>query len=130
MTNYEFWIDITIILLLIPTIFYTASLSMKIGKIEENQNQMAELAQALRHATDVYASHQENKETTANAQEKKSQQKVFKDTISQPLPSAPKKEIEEKAINYHLQTAPLDIAPTETPSEAELELLQAIKSIK
>ena len=60
MTNVELWMNIAVILLLIPTVFYAALLSRRLGKMQQNQQRMIELAEALRHAADIYDAGEKN----------------------------------------------------------------------
>lgn len=133
MTTIELSINIIVILLLIPAIYYAAKLSRNLAKLDQNQQRMMELAQALKHAVDTFDNPNDTSENTPTPAPQEEQVSVAetKETVTadelQPLTSA---------INVEPQpqkTEPKTIASTfdnEPPSEAELELLQALRSIK
>ncbi len=134
MTNVELWMNTAVILLLIPTVFYAALLSCRLGKMQQNQQRMIELAEALRHAADVYAAAEKN----AAPDQTDSQPPIAEETLptapffeARSTPGFDQPDFAEPTIHEtpHF-TVPSLTAADEEPSEAELELLQALRSIK
>ena len=134
MTNVELWMNIAVILLLIPTVFYAALLSRRLGKMQQNQQRMIELAEALRHAADIYDAGEKN----AAPDQTDSQPPIAAETLpatpffeARPTPGFDQPDFDQPTNDEtpHF-TAPSFTAADEEPSEAELELLQALRSIK
>lgn len=133
MTNFELWINLTVIVLLIPTVFYTASLSRKLCKMQQNQERMIELAQALRRAAETYAV-PEKTETPAPTVCHADSYADFNEPHfdisreSEPLFEPPAtNEIDNLKSPF---PDSFSANGTDQPSDAELELLQALRSIK
>lgn len=134
MITLELAINIIIILLLIPAIYYAANLSRNLTKLDQNQQKMMELAQALKQAVDTFDNKSiasENSTAPANEKSKEEQISVSetKEDISfnelQPL--TPEINTEPQKAENKTIASTFDNEP---PSEAELELLQALRSIK
>ncbi len=134
MTNVEFWMNIAVILLLIPTVFYATLLSRRLGKMQQNQQRMIELAEALRHAADIYAAG----EKKAAPDQIDLQLPIAEEALSatpffeaRSTPGFDQPDFAEPTNDEtpHF-TVPSFTAVDEEPSEAELELLQALRSIK
>ena len=102
MTTIELLINIIIILLLVPAIYYAIKLNYSLTKLDKNQQEMMELAQALKDAVEKV--------------EKFDNQSGSTDKSTFISPNSP----QNKSDNIE----------NDTPSEAELELLQALRSIK
>ncbi len=102
MTITELSINIIVIILLIPAIYYAVKLNRQLIKLEQNQQKMTELAQALKQAVETF----DKTETIGG-------------TVSTPC--------QTPVTDSSQNTTCLDNDP---PSEAELELLQALRSIK
>lgn len=123
MTTLELSINIIIILLLPPAIYYTAKLSNQLSKAAKQQKEMSELAQAL-----IYAVNKLDKQDNETLQSTPEPQETVSQTVevsAQPnedlTPSStPRNEVPQETKT--LQEEPL--------SEAEKELLMALRSIK
>lgn len=121
MTHLEFWINIITIVLLIPAIFFAAQISRSLKKNINNQDKMIELAAALRHAAETYG--KENKEA---APPTASYAAFIPNTDLTTEQNPAKETVCEPCLGNHAAPS----AEAEAPSEAELELLQALRSIK
>lgn len=118
MTQIELWINIATIALLIPAIFYTAKLCYELGQMRQNRQKMTELAEALLQAANTF----EKNISPAGQTRPAPQTDAEKETAPAPekdngdLPSFMAKTTYENN--------------GEPASEAEQELLQALRSIK
>ena len=54
MTHFEFWTNLATVILLVPAIILSFRLSRQLGKLNQNQERMIELAAALRRAAETY----------------------------------------------------------------------------
>ena len=55
MTHFEFWTNLATVILLVPAIILSFRLSRQLGKLNQNQERMIELAAALRRAAPTTA---------------------------------------------------------------------------
>ena len=55
MTHFEFWTNLATVILLVPAIILSFRLSRQLGKLNQNQERMIELAAALRRAAETAA---------------------------------------------------------------------------
>lgn len=101
MTITELSINIIVIILLIPAIYYAVKLNHQLIKLEQNQQKMTELAQALKYAVDNLDK---------------------PETVNTPQPTISETELSSNTCCSE--------SGKDSPSEAELELLQALRSIK
>ena len=53
MTHFEFWTNLATVILLVPAIILSFRLSRQLGKLNQNQERMIELAAALRRAAET-----------------------------------------------------------------------------
>ena len=117
MTQIELWINIATIVLLIPAIFYTAKLCYELGQMRQNRQKMTDLAEALLQAANTFEKNMSVEQTrpvSRAATEKETAPASEKDDGD--LPSFSEKTTYENN--------------GEPASEAERELLQALRSIK
>ncbi len=118
MTHFEFWINLAIVILLIPTILLCIRLCRQLGKLNQNQEKMMELAAALRRAAETYG-------TTADSRRQDAAPSPVLSTASFDLTAEETSTTTEKEPHFErLEHG------NEAPSEAERELLQALHSIK
>ena len=149
MDNFEQILNFAIILLLVPTIFFTYRLNASLKVLRENQSSLAKLVQSLNDATfkaensipklksvteisstglkEVIASAKTLKDDLMFINERANSladrlEHVIKDGRS--LPDAPK----NKSAARERETAPIN--PEDERALAELELLKALRSIK
>lgn len=137
MTSFEFIINFAIILLLIPTVIYAAILNRKLNRMQSQQENMIKLAQALGRAADGYEKITTLETTPAPHNRVEKTEPIFSSNTDEEnmvyASFAEKKQQDlAKTPNFSGRIAPCFSAPTENehPSETELELLQALRSIK
>ena len=111
MTYIEFWLNIATIKLLIPAVFYMAKLCRESARQQQNRETMAKLAETLRQMADRVEKKEEKTAADRIAEIN------FADNRRRPLQEEP-----------HFDTRP--VADVDASSEAEKELLQALRSIK
>lgn len=143
MTNIEFIINIIIIVLLIPTIIYAYRLNGNLKALRQNQKSLAQLVNALNEATfkaensipklkSVTEHSSEGlKEVVDSAKELKDDLLFINeraDNLADRLENviSSSRSIKSEELKQHQE--PLDTEATR--SEAELELLKALRSIK
>lgn len=137
MDNLEFVLNIVIILLLIPTIFYAFRLNYNLSILRQNQNSLAKLVEALNDATYkaensiprlksiTQSSSADLKDVVSNAKELKDDLSFINqraDSLADRLEGVIKENREKPS--------PVAKASKDDHSQAELELLKALRSIK
>lgn len=137
MNNLEFIINIVIIGLLIPTIIYTYRLNKSLNKLRENQSSLKKLVEALNEAT-FKAEHSIPKLKSAttmsseNLKEVVENASVIKDDlmfINQRANNLADRLETIISENRNKETLSSKVSKNDK-SEAELELLKALRSIK
>ena len=140
MSNLELIINLTIIALLVPTIIYAYRLNNSLKELRQNQNSLAQLVNALNEATfkaenSIPKIKSVTEHSSEGLKEVVDSAKELKDDLLF---------INERADNLadrleSVISSSRNIQPTSTPttkttvdqrSEAELELLKALRSIK
>ena len=111
MTHFEFWTNLATIILLVPAIILSFRLSRQLGKLNQNQEKMIELAAALRRAAETYDADNGRRVTDSTGSS------AVPPAAERPAATAKEPHFDRDESN-------------EAPSEAELELLQALRSIK
>ena len=118
MTHFEFWTNLATVILLVPAIILSFRLSRQLGKLNQNQERMIELAAALRRAAETYGADNGRRVADSTGLSAASPAAGF----ASPAPAA-EEQPAAAAKEPHFDR-------DEAPSEAELELLQALRSIK
>ncbi len=118
MTQIELWINIATIVLLIPAIFYTAKLCYELGQMRQNRQKMTELAEALLQAANTF-----EKNISPAGQSRP----AARTDAEKEAPNTPEKD--DGNLSSFLKTT-THKNNGEPASEAEQELLQALRSIK
>lgn len=120
MTHFEFWTNLVTVILLVPAIILSVRLSRQLGKLNQNQEKMIELAAALRRAAETYGAG--NGRTVAD-----DDAVAAVSPAADPALPAAKEQPAAAAKEPYFDG---NDSGEEAPSEAELELLQALRSIK
>ena len=115
MTHFEFWTNLATVILLVPAIILSFRLSRQLGKLNQNQERMIELAAALRRAAETYGADNGRRVADSTGLSAASPAAGFASPVIPPAAKEPHFDRDES---------------NEAPSEAELELLQALRSIK
>ena len=121
MTHFEFWTNLATVILLVPAIILSFRLSRQLGKLNQNQERMIELAAALRRAAETYGADNGRRVADSTGLSAASPTAGF----ASPAPAA-EEQPAAAAKEPHFDRD----ESNEAPSEAELELLQALRSIK
>ena len=116
MTHFEFWTNLATVILLVPAIILSFRLSRQLGKLNQNQERMIELAAARRRAAETYGADNGHRVADSTGLSAASPAAGFA-SEEQPAAAAKEPHFDRDESN-------------EAPSEAELELLQALRSIK
>ena len=120
MTHFEFWTNLATVILLVPAIILSFRLSRQLGKLNQNQERMIELAAALRRAAETYGA--DNRRVADSTGLSAASPAAG---FASPAPAA-EEQPAAAAKEPHFDRD----ESNEAPSEAELELLQALRSIK
>lgn len=136
MNNFEFIINIAIIGLLIPTIIYTHRLNKSLKQLRENQSSLKTLVEALNEAT-FKAEHSIPKLKSATTMSSDNLKEVVENasTIKDDLLFINQRANSladrlETIISMNRSKENLGTFNKNDKSEAELELLKALRSIK
>ena len=117
MTHFEFWTNLATVILLVPAIILSFRLSRQLGKLNQNQERMIELAAALRRAAETYGADNGRRVADSTGLSAAGFASPAPAAEEQPAAAAKEPHFDRDESN-------------EAPSEAELELLQALRSIK
>ena len=122
MTHFEFWTNLATVILLVPAIILSFRLSRQLGKLNQNQERMIELAAALRRAAETYGADHGRRVADSTGLSAASPAAGFASPVIPPAEEQPAAAAKEPHFDRD--------ESNEAPSEAELELLQALRSIK
>ena len=122
MTHFEFWTNLATIILLVPAIILSFRLSRQLGTLNQNQEKMIELAAALRRAAETYDADNGRRVTDSTGSSAVPPTAGFASPVVPPAEERPAATAKEPHFDRD--------ESNEAPSEAELELLQALRSIK
>ncbi len=125
MMHIEFWLNIVTIILLVPAIFYMARFCRGLEKMRQNRETLLELAQTLRQMAQKY----ENKTSPKTAAQIVETEGGA--PTEEPLRRQPQNEISSlREPHFETRGATDKTEENQYSSEAEKELLQALRSIK
>ena len=122
MTHFEFWTNLATVILLVPAIILSCRLSRQLGKLNQNQERMIELAAALRRAAETYGADNGRRVADSTGLSAASPAAGFASPVIPPAEEQPAAAAKEPHFDRD--------ESNQAPSEAQLELLQALRSIK
>lgn len=122
MTHFEFWTNLATVILLVPAIILSFRLSRQLGRLNQNQERMIELAAALRRAAETYGADNGRRVADNAGPSAVPPAAGLASPVIPPAEEQPATAVKEPHFDRD--------ESNEAPSEAELELLQALRSIK